>query len=228
MNIGILGSGGVGRAIAAKCASLGHDVMIGTRDVQATMASTARSPMGGAPFAEWHKGHGQVKVGAYAQAAAHGALLINATSGAGSLEALRLAGEQGIAGKTLIDISNPLDFSKGMPPTLFVCNDDSLGERIQRAFPEARVVKTLNTLTAALMVSPGLLAERTSIFLSGNDAGAKEEARALLRQFGWADADMIDLGDITTARGTEQLLPIWIRLWGALQTPMFNFRVVKA
>lgn len=229
MNIGILGTGGVGRTIAAKLASLGHDVVIGTRDPKATLTVTEKSAMGGAPFAEWHKDHGAVRLATHAEAAAHGDLIINATSGQGSLDALRLAGgSANLGGKTLLDVSSPLDFSKGMPPTLFVCNEASLGEQIQAAFPEARVVKTLNTLTAALMVAPGLLPEPTNVFLSGNDAGAKEEARALLRQFGWADADMIDLGDITTARGTEQVLPIWIRLWGALQTPMFNFRVVKA
>lgn len=228
MKIGILGTGGVGRTIAAKLASLGHDVMIGTRDPRATLANTEKSAMGGAPFAEWHKDHGAVKLGTHAVAAAHGGLVVNATNGSGSLEALKLAGAENLGTKVLLDISNPLDFSKGMPPTLFVCNDDSLGERIQKAFPKVRVVKSLNTLTAALMVDPGLLPERTNIFLSGNDAGAKDEVRALLRWFGWADADMIDLGDITTARGSEQVLPIWVRLWGAIGTPMFNFRIVKA
>lgn len=227
MRIGIFGTGGVGRTIAAKLASLGHDVMIGTRDPNRTLANTEKSPMGGAPFGEWHKDHPGIRLGTHAEAATHGELLVNATNGNGSLDALKLAGESNLGTKVLLDISNPLDFSKGMPPTLFVCNDDSLGERIQRAFPKVRVVKSLNTLTAALMVEPALLPERTNIFLSGNDTGAKDEVRAVLRGFGWADTDMIDLGDITTARGTEQILPVWIRLWGALQTPMFNFRIVK-
>jgi predicted dinucleotide-binding enzyme len=229
MKIGIFGTGGVGRTIAAKLKSLGHDVMLGTRDTQATLARTEGGPPSGvgAAFKDWHAENGSIKLGTHAEAAAHGELLINATNGGGSMEALTLAGAENLGAKTLLDISNPLDFSKGMPPTLFVCNDDSLGERIQKAFPTLRVVKGLNTLTAGLMVAPALLPERTNIFLSGNDATAKEEVRAVLRQFGWTDADMIDMGDITSARGTEQILPIWIRLWGAIGTPMFNFRIVK-
>ncbi len=230
MKIGIFGTGGVARTIAAKLVVLGHDVMLGTRDRAATLARTEGGPPsgGGAAFKDWHKDNAQVKLGTHAEAAAHGELLINATNGGGSIEALTLAGEKNLGTKVLLDISNPLDFSRGMPPTLFVCNDDSLGERIQKTFPKVRVVKSLNTLTAGLMVDPALLPEPTNIFLSGNEAGAKEEVRGVLRQFGWKDADMIDLGDITTARGSEQILPIWIRLWGALGTPMFNFRIVKA
>jgi predicted dinucleotide-binding enzyme len=227
MKIGIFGTGGVGRTIAAKLTSLGHDVMLGTRDVQATLARTEGGPMGGTAFKDWHAGNKAIKLGTHAEAAAHGELLINATNGGGSIEALQLAGEENLGAKALLDISNPLDFSKGMPPTLFVCNDDSLGEGIQRTFPKLRVVKGLNTLTAALMVDPALLPERTNIFLCGNDAAAKDEVRGVLRAFGWTDADMIDMGDISTARGTEQVLPIWIRLWGAMGTPMFNFRIVK-
>jgi predicted dinucleotide-binding enzyme len=119
-----------------------------------------------------------------------------------------------------------LDFSKGMPPTLSICNTDSLGEQIQRTFPKVKVVKSLNTLNAYLMVNPGLLPEPTNIFLNGNDTGAKAEVRKLLVTFGWKDEYIIDMGDISTARGTEQLLPIWVRLWGTLQTPMFNFKIV--
>ncbi|MBL7964125.1 MAG: NAD(P)-binding domain-containing protein [Flavobacteriales bacterium] len=228
MKIGIFGTGGVGRTIAAKLARLGHDVVIGTRDPKATLANTEKGPMGGALFSEWHKEHPTISLRTFAEAAAHGELLINATSGFGSLEALKLAGDANLGTKALLDISNPLDFSRGMPPSLFVSNTDSLGEQLQKAFPQVRVVKGLNTLTAGLMVDPAMLPERTNLFLCGNDAAAKDEVRALLKQFGWADADMIDLGDITNARGTEMVLPVWIRLWGALQTPFFNFRIVKA
>ncbi|NTU64818.1 MAG: NADP oxidoreductase, partial [Chloroflexi bacterium] len=134
--------------------------------------------------------------------------------------------EANLNGKTLIDISNPLDFSKGMPPTLFVKDSDSLAEQIQRAFPKVNVVKTLNTMTASVMVNPGQLAGGDhTVFVSGNDAGAKAQVAELLKGFGWRD--IIDVGDITTARGTEMLLPIWIRLMGALQTPFFNFKIVK-
>jgi predicted dinucleotide-binding enzyme len=142
-----------------------------------------------------------------------------------SLEVLSQAGADNLAGKLLVDISNPLDFSAGMPPTLFVKDTDSLGEQIQRAFPAARVVKTLNTLNANLMVHPDLLQETSSVFVSGDDADAKKQATELLESFG--HRDVIDLGDITTARGTEMLLPVWLRLWGALGTPAFNFKIVR-
>jgi hypothetical protein len=138
-----------------------------------------------------------------------------------------LAGEANLNGKVLIDIANPLDFSQGMPPTLTVCNTDSLGEQIQRAYPNVKVVKTLNTVNAFLMVNPGQLANADhTMFVCGNDAAAKAQVTEWLKGwFGWKD--VIDLGDITNARGTEMLLPIWVRLWGALQSPMFNFKIVK-
>jgi hypothetical protein len=167
-----------------------------------------------------------VQLGTFAQAAAHGELIINATNGFAALDILRSVGEANLGGKTLIDISNPLDFSKGMPPTLFVKDTDSLGEQIQRAFPQVKVVKTLNTMTASVMVNPGRLGGGDhTVFVSGNDAAAKAQVTELLTSFGWRD--IIDVGDITTARGTEMLLPIWIRLMGALQTPFFNFKIVK-
>jgi 8-hydroxy-5-deazaflavin:NADPH oxidoreductase len=228
MKIGIFGTGGVGRTIAAKLTGLGHEVMIGTRDPQSTLSRTEKGPTGAPPFNDWHKEHQQVRLGTYAEAAQFGELLMNATNGGSTLEVLQLAGEKDLGGKTMLDIANPLDFSKGMPPTLSICNDDSLGEQVQRKFPELRVVKGLNTLTAALMVEPGLLRERTNLFICGNDAGAKGQVRELLVSFGWKEEDIIDLGDISMSRGTEQILPVWIRLWGALGTPMFNFRIVKA
>jgi 8-hydroxy-5-deazaflavin:NADPH oxidoreductase len=227
MKIGVFGTGVVGQTIAAKLAGLGHDVMIGTRDVQGTLAKTAKDGFGRPPFKDWQRENPAVKLGTHAQAASHGELLVNATNGQGSLDALKAANIADLNGKVLMDIANPLDFSKGMPPSLFVSNTDSLGETIQRAFPALNVVKTLNTMNAYLMVAPGLLPEPTNVFLSGNDAAAKDQVKEVLRSFGWADADMIDLGDLTTARGTEQLLPIWVRLYGALQNPLFNFRIVQ-
>jgi predicted dinucleotide-binding enzyme len=167
-----------------------------------------------------------VELGTFGEAAAHGEMVVNATAGALSLEALKQAGEENLNGKILIDISNPLDFSKGMPPTLSVSNTDSLGEQIQRRFPEARVVKTLHTMNAYLMVDPTQLAGADhTVFVCGDDAEAKATVTELLRGFGWTD--IIDLGDITTARGTEMLLPVWLRLFGALQKPIFNFKIVR-
>jgi hypothetical protein len=152
--------------------------------------------------------------------------VVNATAGAVALDALRLAGEAHLAGKPLVDISNPLDFSRGFPPTLSVLNSDSLGEQIQRAFPSARVVKTLNTVSAPVMVDPGGLAGGDhTIFMSGNDADAKEQVAALLRAPGWRD--IVDLGDISTARGTAMFLPLWLRPYGALGNAAFNVRVTR-
>ena len=226
MKIGIIGTGTVGQAHAGALAEKGHDVMIGTRDVKKTLAKKEKDAFGSPPFSEWQKKHPNVKLGTFADVAAHGEVLINATKGEHSIDALKMAGK-GLEGKILLDISNPLDFSKGMPPSLLVCNTDSLGEQIQRAFPKTLVVKTLNTTSAHIQVDPNQLSGGDHhIFVSGNDSQAKDKAMGYLGDwYGWKN--IIDLGDITTARGTEMLLPIWLRLWGALQTPMFNFKIVK-
>lgn len=224
--IAVLGTGPVGQAVATKLAELGHTVFVGTRDPAATLARDQPDSFGNPPFRVWRENHPEIELGTHEQAAAQGEIIVNATTGTGSLQALKAAGEQNLAGKILIDIANPLDFSRGMPPSLTVCNDDSLGEQIQRAFPEAKVVKTLNTMNAYLMVGPEQLADGDhTIFVSGNDAGAKEAVTNLLRDFGWKD--IVDLGDITTARGTEMVLPIWVRVWAATGNPMFSFKLVR-
>lgn len=227
MYIGILGTGVVGQTIAVKLAELGHAVMIGTREVARTMAHTDPGPYGQPPFNAWIKQNPGVRLGSYAEAAQHGEVVINATNGSGSLDAMHQAGDGNLNGKILIDIANPLDFSRGMPPSLTVSNTDSLGEQIQRTFSQVKVVKTLNTVTSSLMVNPGQLANgEHHIFLSGNDPEAKSQvADWLATWFGWKY--ILDLGDITTARGTEMYLPLWLRLWGALGTGMLNIRVVK-
>ncbi len=216
MNIGILGSGMVGQTLGRKLVEQGHAVMIGTREPS--------------KLQDWLSSvNNQAQVGSYAAAAQHGAVVINATAGTASLQALELAGADNLNGKILIDIANPLDFSNGMPPTLAIVNTDSLGEQIQRAYPHTRVVKTLNTLNAELMVNPQQLANGDhSIFISGDDSAAKQQVIVWLSEwFGWQAEHIIDLGDISTARGTEMLLPIWVRLWGALGTPAFNFKIVR-
>ena len=170
--------------------------------------------------------HPEVRLGTFGEAATRGEVVVNATAGAISLEALEQAGEDNLNGKILIGIANPLDFPKGMPPTLLISNTDSLGEQIQRRFPEAKVVKTLHTMNAYLMVDPAQLAATDhTVFVSGDDAEAKARVSELLRSFGWTG--VIDLGDISTARGTEMLLPIWVRLFGVLQRPIFNFKIVR-
>ena len=226
MKIAVLGTGMVGQALAGRLAGLGHEVTVGTRDVAATLAKTAPDSMGNPPYAVWSATHPRVRLATFAAAAASAELLVNATLGVASIAALEAAGADNLAGKVLVDTANPLDFSHGFPPTLFVTDTDSLGERIQGAFPQSRVVKALNTLTAALMVNPKTLADGDhSVFVSGNDAEAKKTVIALLESFG--HTDVIDLGDITAARGTEMILPWWLRLMGTLNTPMFNLKVVR-
>jgi len=227
MNIGVLGTGMVAKTIAGKLGSLGHAVKLGTRDVKATLARSEPDMAGGPPLRTWLETQPRVTLGTYAEAAAHGELVVCALSGQGALPGLLSAGVEALAGKVLIDISNPLDFSKGMPPSLSVANTDSLGEQVQRAFPTTKVVKTLNTVNAFLMVDPQQLAGGDhSMIVCGNDAGAKVEVTRILKEwFGWKD--VIDLGDITNARGTEMYLPLWVRLYGALQTPMFNIKIVR-
>ena len=226
MKIGILGTGVVSQTIAEKLVQLGHGVMIGTRDKQVTLAKTGKDNFGRPPFSEWLKNNSKVQFGTYTEAASFGELLVNATNGFGTMPALEAAGKRNLVNKVMIDISNPLDFSKGMPPTLFISNTDSLGEQIQRAYPELKVVKALNTMNAYIMVNPALLPDDHNVFLNGNDVNAKNEVKMLLISFGWKEKNIIDMGDISTARGTEQILPIWVRLWGTLQTPMFNFKIV--
>mgnify|MGYP000880692006 FL=1 len=213
-NIAILGTGMVGDVLGTKLVLLGHKVMMGSRTENNEKALA------------WKNKNGTLASnGTFADAAAFGEIIFNCTSGKVSLEALQLAGRENLQGKILVDVANPLDFSKGMPPTLTICNTDSLGEVIQRQFPDVRVVKALNTMNCQLMVNPGFLKEPGNVFMCGNDSGAKSEVEKLLRSFGWEK--IIDLGDISAARGTEQLLPVWVRLMGKLETPMFNFSIVQ-
>jgi predicted dinucleotide-binding enzyme len=226
MNIAVLGTGMVGQAIAARLHALGHAVTVGTRDPRATLARTEPDGMGNPGVGTWAEQHPEIAVATFADAAAGAELVVLATLGSATLDILALAEADNLAGKVLLDISNPLDFSAGMPPTLFVSNDDSLGEQVQRAYPDAKVVKALNTMNAYLMADPKQLAGGDfTDFVSGNDADAKAVVIELLHAIG--HTDVIDLGDITTARGTEMMMPIWIRLWNALGTPMFTFKIVR-
>ena len=214
--IAVLGTGMVGQTIASKLVALGHDVKMGSRDAKNEKA------------AEWAKKAGaKASHGTFADAAAFGEMLFNCTSGHGAVDAMRAAGAQNLDGKLVIDISNPLDFSKGMPPFLFTGSTDSLGEQIQREFPKALVVKTLNTVNCEIMVNPAKVAGGDHfVFMSGNDAGAKGRAAEILKGwFGWKN--VLDLGDITTARGTEGYLPLWVRIYGALGTGDFNIKIVR-
>jgi len=229
MKVGIIGTGGVGQTIASKLSSLGHQVMIGTRNVAEKLANQSKDHFGNPPFAEWHKANQQIKLGTFAEAAAFGQLVINATQGVNSVGALKLADPKNLNGKILIDIANPLDFSKGMPPSLLpeLSNTHSLSEEIQKTFPLAKVVKTLNTMWAGLMINPSTInnGDHTN-FICGNDQEAKQAVKSLLNEFGWKDENILDLGDITSARGTEAILPIWLRIMSTKQSAAFNFKVV--
>ena len=230
MKISIIGTGAVGRTFGSSFVGLGDEVMLGTRNVKDKLASVTGDQYGGPPFSEWHKANPGVRLGTFAEAAAFGDMVINATNGAASIAALKLAGEENLSGKILIDVSNPLDFSKGRPPTLLpgLNNTNSLGEEIQKTFPRTRVVKTLNTMWCGLMVNPGMIGGGDHInYIAGNDPSARAEVRELLKKFGWADENFFDLGDITGARASESVLPIWLRVMGELKSGAFNFRLIR-
>jgi predicted dinucleotide-binding enzyme len=214
MKIAILGTGVVGQTLGTKLVQLGHEVRMGSRKAAGEKAKA------------WVKEAGsKASEGSFADAAAHGEIVFNCTSGMVSLDALRAAGEKNLDGKVIVDVANPLDFSKGMPPTLSVSNNDSLGEQIQRAFPRAKVVKALNTMNTNVMVDPGKVPGQHTAFICGNDTQAKGQVVAILQSFGWKD--IIDLGDITGARGQEMILPIWLRLFMTLNTPNLNFHIAR-
>jgi predicted dinucleotide-binding enzyme len=214
MKIGVLGTGTVGQTIAGALVGHGHEVKMGAREA------------GNEKAAAWVKTTGlSASQGTFSDAAAFGEIVFNCTNGAASLDALKAAGAKNLAGKVLVDVANSLDFSKGMPPTLFTSQGDSLAEAIQREFPAARVVKALNTVNANVMVNPEKVTGQSDLFVCGNDADAKRKVIALLEEFGWKS--VIDLGDVTGARGLEAYLLLWLRLWGALKTPEFNVRVVR-
>ncbi len=226
MKIAVLGTGSVGRTLAAKFAALGHEVTVGTREVAGTLARDTADRMGNPPYSHWQAEHQGIGLATFAEAAAGGELVVNASSGLASLTVLELAGAENLDGKVLVDVANPLDFSLGFPPSLDPVNVDSLGEQVQRAFPAARVVKTLCTVNAQVMVDPARVGDGdTTIFVSGNDEPAKAVVTALLTAIGWTD--VLDLGDITTARGQEMLMPGWLRIMSALGTAEFNFKIVR-
>ncbi len=214
MKVGVLGTGMVGCALAGRLVELGHEVVMGSR--------TAGNPKATA----WAADAGaSASHGTFADAAAFADLIVNATAGVASLEALGSAGAENLAGKVLVDVANPLVVSGGVL-TLAVCNTDSLGEQVQRAFPEARVVKTLNTVNCNVMVHPDVVPGSHSMFMAGNDAAAKQDVRALLESFGWPPADLLDLGDIAASRAMEMYLPLWIRISGVTGTCTLNVKVV--
>ncbi|WP_166880383.1 NADPH-dependent F420 reductase [Salinibacterium sp. ZJ450] len=224
MNISVIGTGAAGQFLAAALSQAGHTVVVGTREPEQTLARTEGSVTGAGPFKEWHADHPEIPVVTLAEAGAHGDLVVNATAGTASVEALRAVGS--LDGKIIMDVANPLDYSRGFPPFLSVCNTDSLAEQLQREFPAARVVKALNTVNHVLMVDPQRLPAPHNVFIAGDDAAAKAEVAGLLRQFGWPEDDIIDLGGLVAARALEMFLLLWVDLMQATGTWDFNIRIV--
>jgi 8-hydroxy-5-deazaflavin:NADPH oxidoreductase len=222
MKVAIIGSGIVGQTLGKKLVEVGHNVILGTRDV--SKLDEAKGWAGS--LNDWLATVGnKATVATFLDAAAQGEIIINATHGMASLEALKTAGADNLQGKILIDVANELDFSQGMPPKSLAADTTSLGEKIQAAFPNTKVVKTLNTMNCAVMVNPLQLADGNhTVFVSGNDADAKAQVIALLQSFGWKD--IFDLGDITSARGTEMMMPLWLRTFGKLGNVPYNFKIV--
>jgi predicted dinucleotide-binding enzyme len=224
MQIAVLGTGLAGRTLAAALQAAGHHVVVGTRDPQASLARTEPDSRGTPGFGQWAGEHPDIGVVTQAEAGGYGEVLINATSGEGTLAAVGAAAPP--PGTVLLDVSNALDFSAGFPPVLSVANTDSLGEQLQRAFPDVRVVKSLNTVNAAVMVDPATVPGEHHIFVAGEDADAKAVVTRLLGDLGWPATSVLDLGGIRSARATEMYLPLWLALMGAAGSPVFNIRVV--
>ncbi|MEN0047672.1 MAG: NAD(P)-binding domain-containing protein [Bacteroidota bacterium] len=226
MKIAILGTGSVGRILAEKLGASNHEIYMGTRDVERSLSKTVEKNTNTSSLRSWLEENSYVQLSTFKEAVKKGGdLIVFAMNGLAALECLEMVGASLLEGKTMMDISNPLDFSNGFPPSLFINNTDSLGEQIQRAYPTLKVIKTLNTVSGPIMVNPQLIKGAHSVFVSGNDQTAKLLVTEVLESFGWEKGNIIDLGDITTARGTEMILPIWLRLYGKLQTPYFNFHV---
>lgn len=225
MNITILGTGMVGRTLAESLLSHDHRVTMGTRDVAST-----EEKMGEGSFSLWHSAHASISLLPFAEAVKWADLVINALNGRHTLDALTLCDKNDFHDMLMIDLSNPLDFSGGFPPTLleWLENTNSLGEAVQAFLPEAKVVKTLNTMSCAYMLAPEKIHAGNHVnFISGNDADAKQKVREFLMSFGWKDENLLDLGDISNARGTEGYLLLWTRIYSATQDGAFNIQIVR-
>lgn len=214
MRYGVLGTGVVGRTLGSRLVELGNQVTMGGRQA------------GGDAAVEWARAAGEgAREGSFAEAAAFGEVVIVAVAGSHAVSALRMAGTENLRGKVVVDVSNPIAEGTGFPPQLSVCNTDSVGEQLQREFPEARVVKSMNTVNCAVMVDPAVVPGTHTVFVGGDDAEAKRVVASMLHSFGWPAESVFDLGGIETARGTEMYLALWLRLMRAVGTPHLNVAV---
>jgi len=218
MNIGILGTGMVGNALGTKLVQGKNSVTMGSRTADNEAAQKWAAPLGD-----------RARTATFGDAAVFGEIVFNCTGGAHSMEALGTVDAESLRGKILIDVSNPLQQAEDGSMIMSFCNTDSLGERIQKAFPNTRVVKALNTVNCEVMVNPSLVPGDHNLFICGNDAAAKGEVVSLLASwFSWKPENIVDLGDITGARGMEMLMPLWLRLFqGVIGHPHFNYQIVR-
>jgi predicted dinucleotide-binding enzyme len=221
MKISVLGTGSVGRTLAARLDGLGHDVVVGTRDTRRTLGR------GDSAYAAWQQEHPRVRLSPFAEAGAHGEIVLNALAGIQSLAALEAIGQEVLAGKVLLDLALPLDLSNGLPPTLVVANDDSLGEQIQRALPGTRVVKSLNSMAVSVMVDPGRVPGEHVVFVSGDDDRAKQAVTGLLQELGWSAGSIIDLGGIETSRAVEMYSQLFFALYARFGSFDFNIALAR-
>jgi len=216
MKVGVLGTGMVGRTIASRLVGLGYEVKMGSREA------------GNEKAREWAQEAGsKAGEGSFADAAAFGELVFNCTAGEHSIAALEQADASNLAGKVLVDVANVLDFSGGRPPAVGLGTKDSLGEQIQRSFPEAKVVKALNTMNCDVMVDPTKVPGDHDVFICGEDEDAKAQVARVLREFGWPAEHIVDLGGISAARGTEGYVALWLNLMGVVGTGQFNIALVR-
>jgi 8-hydroxy-5-deazaflavin:NADPH oxidoreductase len=225
MKVAILGTGNVGQTLAEKFISNGHSVIIGTRNPEDTLSKSGENS-----FSEWLSKNNSAKLESFANAVKESEIILIALNGANAVNALQTCSKQDFGNKIVIDLTNPLDFSKGFPPILIegLNNSNSLGEEIQKFIPNAKVVKTLNTMWCGLMLNPSLINNGNHInFVCGNDLNAKQTVTELLMSFGWAKENILDLGDITNSRGTEAYLLLWTRIYGATKSGAFNFGIIK-
>jgi predicted dinucleotide-binding enzyme len=208
IKIGILGTGGVGRTLAVKLFSEGHEVMIGTRNVDETLSKTESDAAGNLPFKEWQEENHNINLGTFADAAKFGEAIILATLGIVTLNAIDMSGKENFKNKVVIDTTNPLDFSKGVPPQFTATPGNSLGEQIQKHIPEARLVKAFNTIGAHIMINPKREEGIPDLFIAGNDESVKNQFKDLIGNWGWGS--IIDMGDISQAYWLETFAMLWI------------------
>jgi predicted dinucleotide-binding enzyme len=218
MKIAVLGTGMVGNALGTKLVQIGHEVTMGSRSANNAAAQKWASSLGE-----------NARTTTFRDAAEFGEVVISCTGGMYSIEALQSVGAEPLRNKILIDVSNPLQQDKDGSMILGFCNTESLGERIQRAFPQTSVVKALNTVNCDIMIEPSRVPGDHNLFICGNDPAAKKQVTQYLNDwFGWKPQNVIDLGKITAARGTEMMMPLWMRLLqGVVGHPHFNYQIIR-